>query len=126
MENDENELFVIGENRKRKFKNDTDDQLINGASIASASTSVPRVSKNIDKTDHIAIKSTRDRVARHEGIKYVTIDPFSVVLYRFINVTKELALQVIKGNAKTFQIPFQVKKGNLVLKPLTKFARISE
>jgi hypothetical protein len=77
----------------------------------------------MDKSDHIAIKSSRDRLAKHEGVKSVTIDPFSVVLYRFINVTKELALQDIKGYAKTFKLPFIVQNGKLVLNPLTKSAR---
>ena len=125
LESDEEEFVVIGRTQKRKFENDSDEseQSVNDAAVASASNSVPRVSKTMDKTDHIAIKSTRDRAVKHEGVKSVTIDPFSVALYRFINVTKELAIQDINGNAKTFKIPFTVKNGKLVLKPLTKSAR---
>jgi hypothetical protein len=138
-ESDEDELISVGENRKRFIESDSDesetasvieiesdsDQSANDAAVAFASSSVARTSKTIDKTDHIAIKSSRERVARHKGVKSVTIDLFSVVLYRFINVTKDLALMDIKGHAKTFQIPFQVKNGKLVLNPLTKSTRTS-
>lgn len=67
------------------------------------------------KSKHIAIKSSR-----HYGVKSIAVDEFSIVLYRFMYVTKELALQDIKGFAKTFKIPFSVVKGKLVLETLFK------
>ena len=89
---------------------------------AYASTST-HVGKTMDKSAHIAIKSTRDRAAKHDGVKSVVVDPFSIVLYRFIYVSKELALKPIKGCAKTFKIPFSVVKDKLVLKTLSKAER---
>ncbi len=79
----------------------------------------------MDKSGHNAIKSTRDRPSKHAGVKSVSVDLFSIVLYRFISVTKELALQDIKGFAKTFKIPFSVEKGKLVLKTLSIAERTS-
>jgi hypothetical protein len=91
---------------------------------ASASTSA-HIGKTMDKSAHIAIKSSRDRVAKHDGVKSVSVDQFSIVLYRFIYVTKELALNDIKGYAKTFKIPFSVMKGKLALKKLSIAERTS-
>ena len=93
--------------------------------VASTASSAPSFSKTMEKSSHIAIKSTRERVAKHEGVKSVSVDQFSIVLYRFINVTRDLALKPIKGFAKTFKIPFTVSNGNLVLNPLSKSARAS-
>jgi hypothetical protein len=70
---------------------------------------------------HIAI----NRVTNHYGVKSIAVDEFSIVLYRFIYVTKELALQDINGFAKTFKIPFSVVKGKLVLETLSKAERAS-
>ena len=84
----------------------------------SASISDPHVGKTMDKRAHQAIKATRVRVDKHPEAKNIAVDLFSTVLYRFISVPKALALKDINGKAKTFQIPFSVVKGELVLKPL--------
>ena len=73
----------------------------------------------MDKTDYHALKSSRDRVQKHEGVKTNNIHQFSLILFRFIRVTKELAMMPIKGHAKSFNIPFKVEKGKLVMKKLS-------
>ena len=100
---------------------ETDDPIDDDASTSTSA----HIGKTMDKSAHIAIKSTRVRVDKHPEAKEISVDLFSTVLYRFISVPKALALKPINGYATTFKIPFSVVKGNLVLKTLSKAERAS-
>lgn len=74
--------------------------------------------------DRDALRSKRVRLEKHEGIKTFTVDPFSAVLFRFINVPKHLALVDLKGKARSWCIPFSfLEDDTLQLKALSNSKR---
>jgi hypothetical protein len=104
-------------------------------SIIAAQTPIltgPQTAKAAEDYDSQVAFSSLNYLNGYAGVYVVTgihptvaVDEFSIVLYRFIHVTKELALKPIKGFAKTFKIPFSVVEGKLVLKSLSKAERNS-
>ena len=85
---------------------DADDDDVGQSDAPSATGTMDRAghialkSTRDTRARHIALKSTRARLAKHDEVKSAMADPFSVVLYRFINVTRELALRGIMGHAR--------------------------